>query len=123
MREIKFRGKRIDNGEWVYGWLIKTKNHNKAYYISDGNLYNGFGVMQPFLEVIPETVGEFTGQRDENGKEVYENDRIQTWDGRIGSVKFGRVLDSSAIAYSGFYIRYNEQEYDNLDGALKIIND
>ena len=59
MRTIKFRGKRIDNGEWVYGSLIGEE------YI---------GSVNRSYEVDPETVGQFTGKIDDKEREVYEHD-------------------------------------------------
>ena len=77
MREILFRGKRKDNGEWVYGWLIIGYDHR--YYIvsyTDVNCLRGRN--KPYatwrsIEVIPATVGQYTGLTA-NGKKIFEGD-------------------------------------------------
>lgn len=65
MREIKFRGKRLDNGEWIEGDLLRMNGH---WFIFPDPAPEGIDK----YEVDPATVGEFTGLKDKNGKEIYE---------------------------------------------------
>ena len=69
MREIRFRGKRVDNGEWVFGWV--SFQHNRAFIHSDDMPYDNA------VEVDPATVGQFTGLKDKSGREIYEGDIVE----------------------------------------------
>ena len=74
MREILFRGKRIDNGEWVEGNLFVPDEvtHRKA----PTEILVGTNVVRISYEVDPATVGQYTGLTDKNGKRIFEGDIV-----------------------------------------------
>ena len=133
MREILFRGKRTDNGKWIEGYYLCL--NSKKHLIYTGYAETDCGNYYPdCYGVIPESISEFTGLTDKNGKKIFEGDIIET--GNFFSPINKLVINIGAYTPSayckeeykkyksiGFYAwdGYNEYQLSNYPERYKVI--
>jgi uncharacterized phage protein (TIGR01671 family) len=129
MKEIKFRGRRIDNGELVYGFYIKYEHMGIIKHII---VTDWAQVYSNSYYVDPTTVGQFTGLPDKNKKEIYEGDIVYAQAGEecYGAREYTKTITINNLigdAYDlGFYedllIIGNIYENNELVGLNEIHN-
>lgn len=124
MREVLFRGKRVDNGEWTYGYYVKADHHwhehgiHKDWIICTAAANGGWFVLHEKHAVIPSTIGQYTGLKDKNGKRIFEGDIFPIEDEIIAIVIF--TDGGFRLEEWGFRGTFTESGYDECGNWGKI---
>lgn len=130
MRDILFRGKRIYNGEWVYGFYCHVpcgRLGRDEHMIQTVKKSRGIGMLH---DVDPATVGQFTGLLDKNGERIFEGD-VLTLDGEYGffvlefqedTARFVMSGDSIVVDFDNFW-SYEVEVMGNIHDNSELLED
>ena len=100
MREILFRGKKINNGEWVMGNLFIPDKDDTPTQICIGT-----NIIRIPYDIIPKTVGQYTGLTDKNSKKIFEGDILSTENGTFSNTGMGYIC-----LYKGMWVSFYGQD-------------
>lgn len=109
MREILFRGKSTINNEWEYGVPVFGGLNNETAYMKQMHSYD--------CRVDPETVGQYTGLEDKNGRKIFDGDILEL-DGEDGFFKLEYEDDTARFVMIGDYFMVDFDNFWNRDAEV-----
>lgn len=113
MREILFKAKRIDNGEWIEGHYTECRGET-FIGIDTSSMFEIFSPpVIRWFKVSSETICQFTGFYDKNGNRIWDNDIVNTNSNLRAQIKFGLYSNSFSTRkyHQGFYMDFMDNEY------------